>query len=26
MDDATSGDYDHLLAVMMEYVDEPEDD
>jgi len=25
-DDAASGDYDHLLAVMMEYVDEPEDD
>lgn len=26
LDEATSGDYDHLLAVVMEHVDEPSDD
>jgi len=26
MDEATSGDYDHLLATMMEHVDEPRED
>jgi hypothetical protein len=26
MDDATSGDYDHLLAVMIEHVEEPDEE
>lgn len=26
INDATSGDYDHLLAVMCEHVEEPDDD
>jgi hypothetical protein len=26
MDEATRGDYDHLLATMMEHVDEPDGD
>jgi hypothetical protein len=26
MDDAKSGDYDHLLAVMIEHVEEPDED
>jgi hypothetical protein len=26
MDEATGGDYDHLLATMMEHVDEPGED